>query len=120
MSAAGPGRVRHDVEIAGTGEHYACGSDESVLDGMARLGRRGIPLGCRGGGCGVCKIRITAGRYRCRAMSCQHVGAEDLAAGVVLACRVMPESDLVLEVLGRMQKCVCAGRAAGAADGGGE
>ncbi|WP_372598668.1 2Fe-2S iron-sulfur cluster-binding protein [Amphritea sp.] len=21
---------------------------------MARLGKKGIPLGCRGGGCGVC------------------------------------------------------------------
>jgi len=120
VSAAGPGRVKHDVEIAGTGEHYACGSDESVLDGMARLGRRGIPLGCRGGGCGVCKIRITAGRYRCRAMSRQHVGADELAAGVVLACRVMPESDLVLQVLGKMQKCMGAGRPAPEATGAGE
>ena len=113
-------RQRFVVAIEGCGERLSCADSDNVLCAMEALGRKGIPVGCRGGGCGVCKIRITAGRYRCRAMSCQHVGAEDLAAGVVLACRVMPESDLVLEVLGRMQKCVCAGRTAGAADGAGE
>jgi len=99
--------MKHDIEIADTGEHYACAGDESVLEGMARLGRRGIPLGCRGGGCGVCKIRVTSGSYQCRTMSRQHVSADEQAAGIVLACRIMPESDLVLEVLGKMQKCVC-------------
>jgi hypothetical protein len=43
-------------------------------------------------------------------MSRQHVSADEQAEGVVLACRIMPESDLVLEVLGKMQKCVCTAR----------
>lgn len=99
--------MRHDILIAETGEHYHCSDDESVLEGMARLGRRGIPLGCRGGGCGVCKVHITAGQYHCRAMSRQHVSVDEQAGGVVLACRVLPKSDLVLSVVGKMHKGVC-------------
>ena len=50
--------MEYQVLIEDTGEHYACDERESVLHGMARLGRRGIPLGCRGGGCGICKVQI--------------------------------------------------------------
>ncbi len=40
-------------------------------------------------------------------MSRQHVSVDEQAGGVVLACRVLPESDLVLSVVGKMQKGVC-------------
>ena len=50
------------VCVAQTGETYACATDESLLRGMLRLGRRGIPVGCINGGCGVCKVRIVEGR----------------------------------------------------------
>jgi ferredoxin len=99
--------MKHEVLIEETGEHYACSDDESVLEGMVRLGRRGIPLGCRGGGCGVCKVQITAGEYRSRVMSRQHVTEAEQAAGCVLACRVHPLSDLSLRVVGKMEKTVC-------------
>lgn len=99
--------MRYDILIADTGEHYPCSGEESVLEGMARLGRRGIPVGCRGGGCGVCKVQITAGQYHARVMSRQHVSIEEQASSVVLACRVLPQSDLVLEVIGKMQQGVC-------------
>ena len=99
--------MKHQILIEDTGEHYACDERESVLDGMARLGRRGIPVGCRGGGCGVCKVQIIDGSYATRVMSRAHVSAEELAAGVVLACRVTPNSDLCVEVIGKMKKNVC-------------
>lgn len=90
----------HQITIEDTGERFACGEHESVLVGMARLGRRGIPVGCRGGGCGVCKIEIVRGDHTRRVMSRDHVSDADLAAGRVLACRVFPTGDLVLRVLG--------------------
>lgn len=43
-------------------------------------------------------------------MSQAHVSAEELAQGTVLACRIMPHSDLCLQVVGKMKKSVC-GRA---------
>ncbi|THF55191.1 2Fe-2S iron-sulfur cluster-binding protein [Pseudothauera rhizosphaerae] len=99
--------MKYDVLIEDTGEHYACLDSESVLEGMARLGRRGIPLGCRGGGCGVCKVQVTGGEYSRQAMSRQHVDADDLQAGVVLACRISPCSDLCVRVVGKLEKAVC-------------
>lgn len=99
--------MKHQVLIVDSGEHYACDEGESVLEGMARLGRRGIPLGCRGGGCGVCRVRILSGLYQAKVMSRQHVSVEDQASGIVLACRVLPRSELALRVVGKLHKAVC-------------
>jgi Na+-transporting NADH:ubiquinone oxidoreductase subunit NqrF len=73
---------------------------------MELLGRRGIPVGCRGGGCGVCKVRIDSGEVRTEKMSRQHVSVEDQAAGVVLACRAYPCSDVQLSALDKMARCI--------------
>lgn len=92
----------YQVAIADTGEHYLCRADETLLAGMERLGRSGIPVGCRGGGCGVCKVRITAGEFVARKMSRAHINAAEEADRVVLACRCRPASDIRLQVLGRL------------------
>lgn len=99
--------VYYNVVIEETGESFRCSPQESLLVGMERLGKKGIPVGCRGGGCGVCKIEITAGTYRQRVMSREYVSLEDEAAGRVLACRVSPTSDIRLRVLGKMCKNLC-------------
>ena len=67
---------------------------QSLLAACERSRQTAIRVGCRGGGCGVCRVRIVSGRYRHKAMSKTHINAQDLAAGVVLACRVFPESDM--------------------------
>lgn len=99
-------KVFHQVTIVETGEVYRCREDETLLAGMERLGKRGIPVGCRGGGCGVCKVQVEAGEYSKRVMSRAYVSAEEEAAGIVLACRVKPLSDIRLAVLGKMKKNV--------------
>lgn len=99
--------VRYTVVIEETGESFRCAPNESLLAGMERLGKRGIPVGCRGGGCGVCKIEVTAGSFATRVMSRDYVSPEDEAAGRVLACRAYPTSDIRLKVLGKMAKNVC-------------
>lgn len=48
--------ARYDITIADTGERYSCAGHQSLLAGMEQLGRKGIPIGCRCGGCGICKI----------------------------------------------------------------
>ena len=99
--------IYFNVVIEETGESYRCSPQESLLVGMERLGKKGIPVGCRGGGCGVCKVEITDGSFRKKVMSREYVSVEDEAAGRVLACRVMPTSDILLRVLGKMSKNVC-------------
>ena len=80
----------HAVTIVGTSELFACDGGESVLHGLARTGKRGIALGCRSGGCGVCKVEIVAGSYGKPIMSRAHVWAQDEMDGRVLACRITP------------------------------
>lgn len=94
------------IRLFETGESFACDSAQSVLEGMARLGRRGIPVGCRGGACGVCKVEVLSGCIERKAMSRSHVSEEDEKKWQVLACRIFPSSDLELRVIGGMKRCV--------------
>jgi len=75
-----------------------------------------LPYESRNGGCGVCKVQSLEGQYSKRVMSRAYVSAEEEAAGIVLACRVKPRSDIRLTVLGKMKKNVCATPSAAAAD----
>ncbi len=77
-------------------------SDENLLLSMERLGRKGIPVGCRGGGCGVCKVQVLEGGYRAEKMSRDCVSREEEAQGYALACRIRAESDLKIRVVGKM------------------
>ena len=97
-----------EVLIEDTGEKYRCSSTESLLSGMERLSKKGIPVGCRGGGCGVCKIKVSHGNIEKRIMSRAHISESDEEQDFVLACRVKPLSDVHLCVVGKMQKNVCA------------
>lgn len=92
------------IDIINTQETYQCRSQDSLLDGMARLGRKGIPVGCRGGGCGICKIEIVSGEFTTKKMSRCHVTEEEEARGIVLACKAFPASDITLKVVGKCQR----------------
>ena len=97
----------YTVTIAETQESYRCLDERSVLQGMEALGKKGIPVGCRQGGCGVCKEHVLEGSYDKRVMSRAHISAEEEAEGCVLSCRIKPTSDLRLSVVGSMKKTVC-------------
>jgi ferredoxin len=94
------------VAIGNTQERYACRSDQTLLGGMEQLGRRGIPVGCRGGGCGICKVRIESGAFCTARMSRRHISEHDEACGLVLACRTYPRSDLRLQAAGTLARCI--------------
>jgi ferredoxin len=95
----------HMIRLPQSGESYQCGDSETLLQGMARIGRRCIPVGCLNGGCGVCKVRIRAGTvHNSGAMSRAHISEQEEAQGVVLACRVVPDGALEIEVVGKMRK----------------
>ena len=98
--------MEHEVRIDDTGATFSCGEQESVLTGMSRLGRKGIPVGCRGGGCGVCKVQVIHGDYQTRPMSRQHVSSVEESCGIALACCLLPRSDLTVRIVGRLRKAV--------------
>jgi len=86
----------HRIRIVDSAE-FDCGEDERVLIAMERCGADGIEVGCRGGGCGICRVRVVGGDYKTGKMSRSRISDQDEAAGLVLACRLYPCSDLILE-----------------------
>ena len=94
-----PARTFH-ISIVGA-DDFDNSASLNVLRAMEQACARGIDVGCRSGGCGVCRSEVLAGTYTERPMSKAHVPAEDRARGVILACRIIPTSDLVLRPLGR-------------------
>lgn len=97
--------MSYEITIVDSGERFACAPQQNVLAAMERLGRKSIPVGCRGGGCGVCRVQVLgAGDFRTLKMSRAQVSAEDEAAGICLACKLIPRSDLVLRPLGLLRQ----------------
>ena len=92
------------IHVCDTNEDFKCREEEHLLNGMIRLGRKGIPVGCKGGGCGVCKVRILSGDYATRKMSRAHVTEEEESQGYALACRCYPKGDLSIAVIGQMKR----------------
>ncbi|WP_333821864.1 2Fe-2S iron-sulfur cluster-binding protein [Pinisolibacter sp.] len=98
-----PRRVTIVVEGCGSA---TASTEERVLVALERaqgFGQlkglpRKLPVGCRRGGCGVCRARVLAGDYRVTPMSRAHVTEADEAEGVVLACAIYAQSDLTLRL----------------------
>ena len=93
-----PSAFRILFDPSGARREFACRAGRSVLREMERQGLSWVCVGCRGGGCGICKIRVLSGEFRSGPMSRAHVSAEDQESGrQVLACQVFPETDLQIE-----------------------
>lgn len=105
VEASSKGEGEHEVLLVQTGEVYTCRGHETLLEGMCRLGRRGIPVGCLGGGCGICKVRVVRGEVVLLGpISRAHVSEEEERQGYTLACRAAAKGAVTLEVVGKMQK----------------
>ncbi len=70
---------------------------QPVLIEMVARAAAALPVGCRGGGCGVCRVRVVDGTYDTLKMSRRHVTAAEEGDGYALACRVLARSDLTVE-----------------------
>lgn len=91
----------HQVTVSAAGESFACAEDMNVLVAMERSRCRAIPVGCRNGGCGACKVRVTAGRFHSAKMNRAVVSAMEEEQGCALACKLYPREDISVQVLGR-------------------
>jgi ferredoxin len=91
------GKGVYRIFVINRNENFHCRTENSLLAGMERQSKSVIRVGCRGGGCGVCKIRIVSGEYCVKRVSVKHVTPEQAKLGIVLSCQVFPMSDLVIE-----------------------
>ncbi len=92
----------HRVSIKNTGESFACAEDVHVLAAMEQARCHGIPVGCRNGGCGACRVQVTAGSFHTKKMNRAVVSAAEEADACVLACKLYPQGDITVNALGRV------------------
>lgn len=91
---------------------FPCRDDQTVLGAMIQAGASALPVGCRSGGCGVCRVQVLEGRYETGTMSHAQVDQADRDRGIVLACQLFPRGDLRLRALGRPTGAACDGATA--------
>lgn len=89
---------RHGVASASAGERVLVALERAQGFGQLKNMPRRLPVGCRRGGCGICRVRVLSGEFRSDVMSRAHVSAEDEANGIVLSCCIYPLSDLSLRL----------------------
>ena len=77
---------------------------ETVADTAYRLGIN-IPLDCADGACGTCKCHVKSGQFDPGDYIEDALSDEELENGYGLACQMIPESDLIVEVLASSAVC---------------
>lgn len=85
------------IAVTNRQQVFSVTKGEPLLIGMGKLNHRAIDVGCRGGGCGLCKVKVLHGDYQTKRMSKAHISEEEAALGFALACRLTPLSDLEIE-----------------------
>lgn len=89
------------IEVLNGHVVFPCRTEQSVLTAMNDAGVRALKIGCRSGGCGVCRVQVISGTYETGCMSMEHVGDNERRDGIVLACKLFPRSDLVVAPLAK-------------------
>lgn len=72
---------------------FWCLQEETLLDAACRQGIF-IPYACKGGGCGMCKIRVVEGNYERGLCSKAVLSDPQRVEHYTLACKTFPRSDL--------------------------
>lgn len=70
--------------------------NETILNASQRQAG-GIFVGCKGGGCGMCKVKIVSGHTLDGIASKSVLSDEDHSAGYRLSCQSVPITDMVIE-----------------------
>lgn len=86
------------ISIQGSDKIMTCQENEPLLIALARQGYLKVPVGCRQGGCGVCKIKVIEGEFETGKMSVKHVPQAEREFNHTLACKTYPKSDLTIIV----------------------
>lgn len=87
------------VRIDNTGATIDCGGDSTILT-AAVLAGVDFPYGCATGNCATCMCELRRGSVELLAHGDGALTARQKAAGLTLACRALPRSDLEVRWLG--------------------
>lgn len=94
------------VTIHPTGEVIYLDPEETVLYGLYRAGYA-YTIGCRRGGCAICKVDCRAGDFHYNRPVADTVITEtERSDGTCLSCRAVPETDITIEMRGENLRLV--------------
>ncbi|HEY1090911.1 MAG TPA: CDP-6-deoxy-delta-3,4-glucoseen reductase [Burkholderiaceae bacterium] len=88
--------MNFQITVQPSARAYEVEADETLLAGAIRAGV-GLPYGCRDGACGSCKCKLLEGRVAHRHHQSKALSAEEEAAGFILTCSAIAQSNCVLE-----------------------
>jgi CDP-4-dehydro-6-deoxyglucose reductase len=85
------------ITLSPVGNTVLCGLEETVLTAILRSGAS-VMFGCRGGGCGTCKMRLISGRVDHGRCSAAVLPEDERESGWFLSCQARALSDLTIEL----------------------
>ena len=102
MSHTGSGPRSEDqgaeITILPDREQVVARPEETLLAALSRAGL-GYRIGCRRGGCGVCKLHLLLGEVRYeRTVAESGLTDEERVEGICLSCRAVPITNIVIEL----------------------
>jgi ferredoxin len=87
-----------DVTILPDGVQVTAQGEETLLRALARAGLR-YRVGCKRGGCGICKVTLKLGEVRYERPVADTVLTDDeRVEGICLSCRAVPLTNIVIEL----------------------
>jgi ferredoxin len=87
-----------EVTILPDGLRVTAMEGETVLAALSRAGLR-YRVGCKRGGCGICKVQLTLGEVRYERMVADSVLSDDeRVEGICLSCRAVPITNIAIEL----------------------
>jgi Ferredoxin len=87
-----------EVAVSLDNVRIAAADDETVLAALARAGFK-YRIGCRRGGCGICKVHLLLGEVRYeRPIAASVLADEERVEGLCLSCRAVPITNVVIEL----------------------
>ena len=87
----------YTITLNPVGDAVPCSLEETVLTAILASGAS-VAFGCRGGGCGACKMRATSGHVDHGRYSAAVLLKEEKESGWFLSCQARPLSDLTIEL----------------------
>ncbi len=87
------------VELARSTTSFEVAPNQAILDAALRA-NAWIPHSCTQGTCGTCKLKVLSGTVDHADSPEYTLSTEERANGLTLACRAIPQGDLVVEPLG--------------------
>jgi CDP-4-dehydro-6-deoxyglucose reductase len=87
----------YTITLSPIGDTVECRREETVLSAILRSDAK-VVFGCRGGGCGTCKMHLISGRVDLGRCSAAVLTEEEKENGAFLSCQARALSDLTIEL----------------------